>query len=553
MIRKSAKAVVLLFILLLLISLLTSCADNTTIPKEDELASEEKVNSPQEGGKVVIATTQAVNLDPLQAENEEEKAILSLIYDGLVKVDGEGKIQPALAQSIQISEDGRNYSFDLRREVTWHDGTVFTSKDVKATFDKIRKIKADKKTPAQWFQVFNNIESYDAPDDYSINISLYNADAGFLYHMDFGICPVSAVDLNDTKQNEKETETDIQANFSSFIGTGPFKFEKHDSQTLILSKNDKYYRGKPYLDQIEIKFFPDLYSMKEAFKSQSVDLIRIEAQDWGIFQNMANVTLLQYPSRYFEFMALNLKNQLFSDPKVRQAILMSIDREKILQDTSMGRGIVIEGPVLPYTWAYNSQIPHVTHNSEKAVQILNEAGWKDENEDGILERKNGSKIQNFEFELLVNTSNISRYQAANQIKKDLGEIGISVKLVDITWDELKNRVLKKNFDAALMGWELSPNTDLRFMFLTDEIKNGYNFVSYSNPDLDSLLIKAHTQSMEADRKLLLYQIQEIIAKDLPYIFLYSPYNLMAVNSRIKDMKPNAVNPFSNIGEWWVEQ
>ena len=298
-------------------------------------------------------------------------------------------------------------------------------------------------------------------------------------------------------------------------------------------------------------FFPDSYSMKEAFQSQSVDLIKIEAQDWGIFQSMTDVTLLQYPSRYFEFMALNLKNQLFSDSKVRQAILMSLDREKILQDTTMGRGIVIDGPILPYSWAYNSQIPHVTLNSKKAIQILNEAGWKDENEDGILERKIGSRIQNFEFELLVNTSNIARYQAANQIKKDLAEVGISVKLVDISWDELKNRVLKKNYDAALMGWELSPNPDLRFMFLSDEIRNGYNFVSYSNPDLDSLLIKAYTQNMEADRKLLLFQIQDIIAKDLPYIFLYSPYKLMAVNNRIKDIKPNAVNPFSNIIEWWV--
>ena len=196
--RKPAKFAVLL----LIVFFLTSCANNTSVPNvEEELIEEEENNSPQEGGKVVIATTQAVNLDPIQAENEEERSILSLIFEGLVKVDGEGKIQPALAESVQISEDGKYYSFSLRREVTWHDGTTFTSKDVIATFDRIMKIKSDKKTPVQWFQVFNNIQSYDAPDDYTVNISLYKADAGFLYYMDFGICQANAL---DTKQIEKK-------------------------------------------------------------------------------------------------------------------------------------------------------------------------------------------------------------------------------------------------------------------------------------------------------------------------------------------------------------
>lgn len=543
--RKFAKLAVLLF----LVMFLASCSGNTVTPAVEEKPDAEIVSTPKEGGSIVIATTTAVHLDPVQAITDEQKAIIGLIYEGLVKIDGEGTVKPALAENWEVSEDGRKYSFNLRRDVTWHDGTAFTSRDVKATFDKIVALRKDKKAAIQSFQVFNNIESYEIQDDYSINISLYKPDAGFLYHLDFGLCQAGAGGTSDEKQNKEKVETED----NTPIGTGPFKFEKQNSETIILSRNDGYYGEKPYLESLEIKLFPDLYSMKEAFKAQEVDLISIEEQDWGIFQNMTNVTLLQYPSRYFEFMALNLRKDLFKDPKIRQAILMGIDREKILQDTTMGRGIVIDGPILPYSWAYNSQIPHVTYNSQKALEILKGAGWNDEDEDGILERKNGSKKQNFEFELLVNTTNTARYQAASQIKADLEKMGISVKLVGLTWEELKNRVLKKNYDAALMGWELSPNADLRFMFLTDEIKNGYNFVSYSNSELDSLLIKAQAQSLEADRRLLLYQIQEILAKDIPYIFLYSPYNLMAINSRIKDVKPDAVNPLNNITEWWVTQ
>jgi peptide/nickel transport system substrate-binding protein len=184
--------------------------------------------------------------------------------------------------------------------------------------------------------------------------------------------------------------------------------------------------------------------------------------------------------------------------------------------------------------------------------MLKSAGWKDEDGDGILEKKVNGKKKKFEFELLVNTSNAARYQVASDIQKDLKEVGISVKMVNVPWEELKTRVMGKKFDAAIMGWKLSPNPDLRFMFLQDEIKNGYNFVSYSNPQLDEILIKAQSINLEQEQKALLYQAQEIISRDQPYIFLYSPNNLLAINARIKGFQPDPVNLFNNIDDWWVE-
>ena len=336
-----------------------------------------------------------------------------------------------------------------------------------------------------------------------------------------------------------------------FSGTGPFKIVARTSDSITLKKNDDYFGKVPYIEEINIKIYSDTAAMKEAFSNGSIDMVNIEPIDWNVFENMENVYLLQYPSRYFEFVALNLTNPIFSDVNVRQALLMGIDRNRILQDTTLGRGIVIDGPILPYSWAFNSQIKHVTYSKKLAAQQLEEAGWADADEDGILEKTIGNKTYKFVFELLVNTDNAARYQTASHIAKNLKELGISIKLVNVTWDELVQRVLSKKYDAAIMGWLVAPNSDLRFMFASSEIRNGYNFVSYSNPQLDDLLERA--ASDQVNRKEALFKAQEIINEDLPYLFLYSPNKVLALSKKLQGVKPNPVNIFYGISEWWVDQ
>ena len=207
-----------------------------------------------------------------------------------------------------------------------------------------------------------------------------------------------------------------------------------------MKRNEDYFGKVPYIEMINIKTYPDTTSMKESFMNGDVDLVTIEPVDWNVFDDMKNVYLLQYPSRYFEFVAVNLTNPIFSDVSVRQALLMGIDRNRILQDTTLGRGIVIDGPILPYSWAFNSQIKHITYSKKMAAEQLEEAGWKDEDGDGILEKTIGNKLHKLEFELLVNTDNPARYQTASHIVKDLKELGVSVKLVNVAWEDRKSVV-----------------------------------------------------------------------------------------------------------------
>ncbi|WP_422449103.1 ABC transporter substrate-binding protein [Thermoanaerobacterium sp. DL9XJH110] len=538
---------------LLLAIFLTACSNSPAGSAQEKKSGGQTSSGPKSGGGVAIAAVSPLALDPLQVQTDEEKAIAGLIYEGLVKIDEQGRIQPGLAKSWDISDDGRTYTFYLRDGVKWHDGKIFTSADVKATFDRIVELRKKQKNQgrAPLFPEFDNIESFSATGEGTFVVSLYKPDAGFLYAMARGILPASLIQVQ--RDAEKRAAGPGQNALQAVpVGTGKYRFVKKDSESILLKRNENYYGKKPYIEDITIKIFPDKNSMKEALKHEKVDIIPVDPQDWGIFQGISHINLIQYSSRYFEFMALNLNKSIFKDANVRRAILMGIDRNKILQDTTLGKGIVIDGPVLPFSWAYNSQIRHITFNQASARQILKEAGWADTDGDGILEKKISGKRQRFEFEMLVNTSNSARYQAAMDIQKNLQEIGVRVKIINIPWDELEKRVLDKKYDAALMGWKLSPNPDLRFMFSSSEIKNGYNFVSYSNPQLDEILIKAQASAFEEERRTFLFRAQEIIANDVPYIFLYSPGNLLAVNKKIKGVRPDPVNLFNSIEEWWVE-
>ena len=529
-------------IILMTALVISGCYSPTITHVVDEPTREEE-NAPKSGGEITLPALGDVSLDPF-AGTEDVISPAQLIFEPLIKIDSEGRIKPALARSWQTDEVHSTYTFILREDVKWHNNKAFGSDDVVKVFDEIMDKKSQRPKWGQppYLPEFDNVDSYSAPDEYTFVISLYEPDADFLYDLALGVLPF----VPEESLEEPETEEAVP----EVIGTGPFKFLESSPTDVVLVRNEDYYTSKPYIEKVMFRFFPDDHSAKEAFKKREVDIVGIAPEDWGMFQNTPDVYLLQSPSRYLEFVALNHLNPLFSDAKVRRAMLYAIDRKKILQESFLGRGMLVDTPILPFSWAFNSGIDHISYRPTDARQLLEEAGWRDEDDDGILEKAIDGKEYKMEFELLVNMSNIRRYQAALQIEKDLREVGISMKMANTSWDELEDTVLKKRYDAALLGWKLAPNPDLEFMFSTQEIKSGYNFVSYSNPKLDEIFEKVHIQ--ESEREGLLHSAQDIISDELPYLCLFSPNDLWAINGKVKGFRPNAINLLEQIGDWWID-
>lgn len=528
------------FIFLILALTLTGCANNQTRTGYNQDTNQTNIqNKPKAGGKITIGTTSVNFLDPLQDQTEEEKTLSGLIYNGLVRIDSRGNIQPDLAKSWNISDDGKTYTFYLRDDVKWHDGNKFSSLDVMKTWEYLIK---NQQKASDIKRDYTNIRKVTTPKEDEFVVSLKEADFEFIYKMAQYILPASKI--------EEIIKPDYNNVFDT-VGTGIYKVVEKNNDFVQLKKNKDYFGKMPYLEDITIVLSPDINILREAFDQAAIDVIFAEPKDWEVFQNLDDDKLYQYPSNYLEFIALNLNKEIFKDVKVRKAIQMAIDRDQILQEAIMGRGVVADGPILPSSWAHNPQIESISYNPLEAKKLLTEAGWS-EGEDKVLEKVIQGRTQKLEFNLMVNLSNSSRYQAAMDIEKNLKAVGISANIVDMSWDELKTNVLNKKYDAAIMGWKLSPSANTATMFSTKAIRNGFNFVAYSNPELDKLFDQINDNISDEQKKTSLYKIQEIITQDLPYIFLYSPNNLIAISNKIKGIESNGGNIIKNIDSWWVE-
>lgn len=515
-----------LVVLLILTVLVTACSNKSINNKSDLIKTDKKLtNVSNNSREITLAATSVDFLDPLSVQSEEDKVLSSLIFDAFVNIDSKGTIQPGVSEGWKISNDGKTYTFNLQKNIKWHNGEKLTCDDVKATIIEAVQGKNQDSSKGRITKrlEYDNIKDIKVSGSNTLEISLYERDSDFLYELSRGILPEEVIQRSKNTDYNKILEP---------VGLGPYKVEKKTSNFVKLRKFEDYYGEKPYIDIINIKIYPDIHSVKEAFDRQEIDIMHIEPQEWDVLENIDDTALHEYPSSYFEFVALNHRKGIFKDIKVRRAINLAINKDKVLQEAVMGRGIVINTPILPTYWAYNTELSTDNYAPSKARQLLSEAGWKIKDESGILEKRVGRQNQKLQFKLLVNMSNASRYRVAMCIQKSLKDIGISVELVNVSWDELKDKVYKKDYDAAIMGWKLSENPDLGLMFSSDEIRGGNNFVSYSNPELDELLLELKTETSTSHRKKLLYKAQEIISSELPYLFLYSPNNLIAVNKNI---------------------
>jgi peptide/nickel transport system substrate-binding protein len=244
------------------------------------------------------------------------------------------------------------------------------------------------------------------------------------------------------------------------------------------------------------------------------------------------------------------KHPWFGDKRVRQAIAYAIDKQEIVDGVLFGLGSPATGPYVPHTWAYNTNVKKYEHNPEKAKKLLTDAGWRDTDGDGILD-KDGRP---FEFTILTNQGNSVRINTATIIQWRLEQIGIKVKVRTLEWATFINEFIdKRRFEAVILGWSLGLDPDQYDIWHSSKTKEKeFNFVSYNNPEVDELLEKGRRKFDTEERKKAYFRIQEILADELPYIFLYVPDATPVVHARFKGIDPAPLIGMGyNIHEWYV--
>ncbi|RKX60381.1 MAG: peptide-binding protein [Thermodesulfobacteriota bacterium] len=505
----------------------------------------ETASKPEYGDALIIGTiADASILVPMIATDVTSHEVAGHIFLGVVKYSPDLKIIGDLAESFEISPDQKTIIFHLKKGVKWEDGKEVTAEDIYFGY----KLITNPKIPSPYASDFLEVKDFKIIDKYTFKVT---------YKRPFALALSSWSNLVVLPKHILEGK-DLKYLESIFgrkpVGNGPFKFVSwKPQQEIVLKFNPLYYKGRPYLNYIIYRIIPDPSTMFMELRSGGVDWVSLTPLQYKKLMEEPKLRnefhVYRYPAFAYTYIGYNLKHPFFKDKKVRKALCYAINKKEIVKGALLGQGIPAYGPYKPDTWYYNKAIEKsCKYNPQKALKLLYEAGFK-KNANGILE-KNGRP---FEFTILTNQGNLSRLLAAQIIQQNLAKIGIKVKIRVMEWTTLIHEFIdKRRFEAVILGWATGPDPDLYDIFHSSKIKPpGLNFVGYKNPVLDKLLEEGRYTLDQKKRKKIYYKIQEILAEDQPYTFLYIPMSLEAIHKRFKGIKPAPIGIGYNIEEWWV--
>lgn len=484
---------------------------------------------------------EAINLIPAISSDSASHGVASYLYNGLVKYDKDLKLVGDLAKSWEISPDNKTITFHLRNDVKWQDGAPFTAKDVEFTYEFM--IADD--TPTSYDGDFRKVKNFEILDDYTIRISYDEPYSPALNGWGIWIMPehlLKGVQVSKSLLQRKP------------IGTGPYMLEEWNSgKSITLKANPNYFLGKPNLDKVMIRVIPDQATQFMELLNGSIDIMTLTplqaAKQTQNARYSDSYETYSHLSDSYNYVGYNLKREPFNDKRIRQALSYATPQEEIIEGILFGKGVPATGPYKPGSYWYNDKVKKYPYDIEKAKALLAEAGYKDTNGDGILE-KSGKKLR---FELITNQGNSPRSQTAEILQRSWKQIGVEVEIRILEWATFVNEYINKgNFDAIVMGWNIIQDPDIYDVWASEKCGgNGLNFICYQNKEVDRLLAEGQKSYEPAVRKKSYDKIQEIIAEEQPYTFLYVPYANTALSKRFQNVKPELAGIDYNFIDWYV--
>lgn len=467
-------------------------------------------------------------LNPLLATDSASSEVADWVFNSLVTYDKDGKVICRLAKSYHF-KDSKTLIFKLKKDIKWSDGKNFSADDVIFTYNLITSPKIY--TPYK--DTFRYVSTVKKIDDFTIEVKYKKPYYKALHTWMTSIVPKHLL------QNKEDIMT------NSFnqkpVGTGAYTIDGFEiSKDIKLHANKNYFLHKPNIDQITYHFIPDPATSFLMLKTKKLDIgslspLQIQRQIDDDFKNHYNI--YEQPSKSYTYLGFNLKDEKFKNPKVREAINLAINKQELVDILFFGHGQVCNGPFMPKSFAYNDKMNFPRQNIKKAKQLLKEAGYDEKNP--------------LSFTITTNSNNSTRVYATQILQHQLALINVKVTIRAMEWQAFLNTVvLPKKFEAVVLGWSLSLMPDPYSIWHSEGIKKGgFNFVNYKNPKVDALI---ESSQESVNQKVLEKQFQEIfslIVQDNPYIFLYIPNSITAVNKDIKNVTPSLLGVMHNVIDW----
>ena len=486
--------------------------------------------------------------NPLYSESAYDSYISSTIFESMLQLNKDGSYAPALAEKYEVSDDKLKYTFHLKPGLKFSDGTPLTAEDVAFTitvlYDKSYDGPADVTLAhlkgGQEYKEgkASSIEGIRVVDPQTIEFTTTEVNALTLGILGGSGILSKAYYGKGYKQGNLSYMVDLN---QKPMGAGPYKLEKYTpGQEVRLTANDNYYLGKPKIPNLIYKVTSDDTNI-QTLQTGETDMetqVTVNKDNVELLKSLGFLDLNLFPTNGYGFIAMNHKNPLFQDKKVRQALAYGLNRKEIVDAVYQGYAEVINIPQSKVSWAYTDDVNKYPFDPEKAKKLLDEAGWK-VGADGIRE-KDGKK---FKISFAASTPNPVNDAIIPVAKENYKALGIEFVPEQMDFNAVLDKMKKGDFDMLFLAWSLTEDPDASTVFATGGPQND---IGYSNPKVDDLLSKGLKEIEPEKRKPIYVELYKELNDDLPYIFLYQRRDMFPVNARIQgfDMSPYKKFPAS---------
>ncbi len=476
--------------------------------------------------------------------NEIDRTLCRLLYRGLMRFNQHGEPELDLAESLEISQDGLTYTFALRPDLRWHDGRQLTARDAQFTFEVLQ----DSDFPGEAaLSAAARLASVEAVEEYTLVFRLEQPFAPFLDLTTIGLLPRHIYSLIPVAELFDQPST------QNIVGNGPFEVTHRDSDSirLVPFANQEY--RTPYISTLELHFFSHTADLYSAFARGEIEGLSTDvAQNLEVLPNREELRIFFSEESDLVLVLFNHHSEslpTLGEVQVREALVKGVNRTQVLAESPQGWGVVAHSPVPVNSWAHKPDVTQIQFDALRAVQLLENSGWRDRDGNGIRERDGQP------FQLVLHTSEdelLSSYGAS--IASYWRDLGIETEVVTLPFGMLVEEHLRPgDFHAALIRIsDLEGDPDpFRFWHSSQEL----NYGGWTNPFADQLMTQARITLDRGARRQLYYQFQDIFAADIPAMTLSYPVYAYGVHERVKYVQIGLLNDsserFSSFADWAI--
>jgi peptide/nickel transport system substrate-binding protein len=521
-----------LSVTVLLAILLSGCDESS----QHDSSRDESI-APVTGGRITIAVnSDPGTLNPATRTGALAGSILGVLNDGLADMSDDLQFHPNLAHHWTWTEDGLELTYHLRPGLRWSDGEPLTAHDVEVS----HRIYSNEDVPNPRRSNMRDIETVTAIDDTTVTFQFRTRSPEMIFNSAFTILPAHVVEnLDPTTIREWPINREP-------VSSGAYRLKNWvPNERVVLERNPYYHGEPPYLNEVVFKVVPEESVRMLQLAIGEVDLVsEIPPKNAERLEKSPDTRVYELGPRYLGYMVYNLENPSLQDAAVRNAISYAIDRRSLIDGLMFGHGEAVASPIAPLiAWAYDDKlIPH-HRNLDRSRQLLANAGWVDNDGDGIVE-KDGQPLSVL---IKTRTGDPVRENGVLVVQSNLRDVGIDARPRMLELSTVLQQVSRGDFDIYLgqVSARLSP--DLTASFSTG---GGFNYGHYSNARVDSLIAAGRLQLDRGQAAVTWREVQQILYNEQPMSMLYAKYPLVAIRSEIRDATPSFLSVYENIDRWW---